>query len=151
TSTATSEIEAFLAKWPDGEHAADARARLRELRGGNFTRRGLNVHVPWGWIGATAASVLAIGWGGAHPLAVRVGWLVAGDAKPALGPSKDDLATAAKSAGLKAQAAAAERRRHDEAEAKRKAGQPTQDEAERQRLAALQAQQERQRKDEEAR
>jgi len=76
--------------------------------------------VPWGWIGATAASVLAIGWVAAHQMGVPVWWPFAGDAKPVLSPSKDDLAAAAKNAVLKEQAAAAERRRHDEADAKRK-------------------------------
>jgi formylglycine-generating enzyme required for sulfatase activity len=100
-------------------------------------------HVPWGWIGATAASVLAIGWVGAHQLGVTVWWPFAGDAKPVLEPSKDDLAAAAKNAVLKEQAAAAEKRRREEAEAKRKEEEQAKAEAERQRLAAAAAEQRR--------
>src|SRR5262249_41632078 len=37
--------------------------------------------VPWGWISATAASVLAIGWMGAHLMGVPLWWPFAGDAK----------------------------------------------------------------------
>jgi formylglycine-generating enzyme required for sulfatase activity len=103
------------------------------------------LHVPWGWIGATAASVLAIGWVGAHQLGVPVWW--PGDARPILEPSKDDLAAAAKTAVLKKQATAAEQRRREETEAKTK----SKAEAERQRFAALQAELERQRREEEAR
>jgi hypothetical protein len=74
--------------------------------------------LPLSWIGATAASVLAIGWVGAHQMGAPVWWPFGGDAKPALEPSKDDLASAAV---LKEQAATAEQRRLNEAEAKRKA------------------------------
>jgi WD40 repeat protein len=35
------EVQAFLQDWPDGAHAADAKARIRELRGSRFTRRGV--------------------------------------------------------------------------------------------------------------
>jgi Sulfatase-modifying factor enzyme 1 len=81
-------------------------------------------------ISATAASVLAMGWVGAHQMGASVWWPFAGDARRILEPSKDNLAAAAKKAVLKEQ---------QEAEVKRKA------EAERQRLAA-----ERQREEAEA-
>jgi WD40 repeat protein len=35
------ELQAFLRDWPDGAHAADATARMRELRSGRLTRRGV--------------------------------------------------------------------------------------------------------------
>src|SRR5208337_855419 len=34
-------IEAFLKEWPKGVHVADAKARIRELRGSRFSRRGV--------------------------------------------------------------------------------------------------------------
>ena len=34
------DFEAFLTQWPNGKHANDARARIRELRGSLFSRRG---------------------------------------------------------------------------------------------------------------
>jgi len=40
-STDIAEVQAFLKDWPDGAHAADAKARIRELRGRRFTRRGV--------------------------------------------------------------------------------------------------------------
>jgi hypothetical protein len=45
-------VQAFLRDWPDGAHAADAKARMRELRRSRFTRLAVF------WIGAavTAAS-----------------------------------------------------------------------------------------------
>jgi formylglycine-generating enzyme required for sulfatase activity len=97
-----------------------------------------SLRVPWGWVGATAASVLAIGWVGAHQMGLPVWWPLAGDAKSVLEPSMEDLAAAAKKAVLKEQAAAAEQRRREQAEAKRKAD------------AALQADRERQRREEDA-
>jgi hypothetical protein len=102
--------------------------------------------VPWGWIGATTACVLLIGWIGVHQAGMPVRWPFAGDAKPILEPSTGDLAAAAKKAVLKEQADAAEQRRREEAEARRKAEE--QAKADRQRLA-LQAEQERQRKEQE--
>ena len=47
------DLEAFLNAWPSGEHAAAAKARIRELRGGRFTRRGLLKGVGIG-VGASA-------------------------------------------------------------------------------------------------
>ncbi|MGO8951996.1 MAG: TIR domain-containing protein [Rhodomicrobium sp.] len=35
------DFEAFLKQWPDGAHAPDAKARMKELRGSRFTRRGV--------------------------------------------------------------------------------------------------------------
>jgi hypothetical protein len=40
-STQIGDFDAFLKQWPDGAHAKDAKARIRELRGGGFTRRGV--------------------------------------------------------------------------------------------------------------
>ncbi|MGO9473272.1 MAG: toll/interleukin-1 receptor domain-containing protein [Rhodomicrobium sp.] len=40
-STLIADFEAFLKQWPDGAHAADAKARMKELRGSRFTRRGV--------------------------------------------------------------------------------------------------------------
>ncbi len=34
-------LQTFRRDWPDGAHAADAKTRIRELRGGHFTRRGV--------------------------------------------------------------------------------------------------------------
>ncbi len=48
------EIEAFLARWPDGEHTVAAKVRLKELKGGRFTRRGL-IRAFAGGAAATAA------------------------------------------------------------------------------------------------
>src|SRR5262249_39814215 len=81
----------------------------------------VHLHVPWSWIGATAASVLAIGWVGAHQIGAPVWWPFRGDARPILEPPKDDLVAAAKKAVLKEQAAAPEQHRREEATAKRKA------------------------------
>ena len=38
-STLIADFEAFLKQWPDGAHAKDAGARVKQLRGGRFTRR----------------------------------------------------------------------------------------------------------------
>jgi WD40 repeat protein len=40
-SADVAEIQAFLQDWPDGAHAADAKARIWELRVSRFTRRGV--------------------------------------------------------------------------------------------------------------
>jgi formylglycine-generating enzyme required for sulfatase activity len=53
-------------------------------------------HARWGWIGATVASVLAIGWVGTQ-IAMPVWWPFGGDATPVL--SKDDPAVAATTKG----------------------------------------------------
>ena len=47
-------LEVFLKAWPAGEHAAAAKARIKELRGGRFTRRGLLKDVG---IGAAATAM----------------------------------------------------------------------------------------------
>ena len=57
-------------------------------------RAGLRVR--WDWIGATAATVPAIGWVVAHQMSLPVWWSFAGDSKSVLAPSKDDLTAAAK-------------------------------------------------------
>jgi formylglycine-generating enzyme required for sulfatase activity len=134
-----------------GRDAAELISAITALRRTRGPQKPPMVHVPWGWIAATATCVLAIGWVGAHHMGLPVWWPLAGDAKPVLEPSKDDLAAAAKQAVLKERAAAAEQHRREEADAKRKAEDHAKAEAERQRLAALQAQQERQRREEEAR
>jgi hypothetical protein len=40
-STQIGDFDTFLKQWPGGAHAKDAKARIRELRGGRFTRRGV--------------------------------------------------------------------------------------------------------------
>ncbi len=48
-STQIVELKAFLAAWPDGGHAADARARMKELRGGHrdLSAHTLAAHTRW--------------------------------------------------------------------------------------------------------
>src|SRR5262249_9944901 len=104
-----------------GRDIAELIAAIIAVRRTRAPQKPQMLHVPWGGSGATTAGVLAMGWVAAHHRAVPVWWPLAGDAKPVLVPSKDDLAAAAKKAVLKEQAAAAERRQHDEAESKRKA------------------------------
>jgi len=122
-----------------GRDAAELIAAIIAVRRAREPKKAALPQVPWGWMAATAASVLAIGWVAAHQMGSQVWWPFGGDARPALEPSKDDLAAAAKRAVLKEQAAAAEQRRREDAEAKRKAEEQAKAEAERQRLAALQA------------
>ena len=107
----------------------------------------VHLHVPWSWIGATAASVLAIGWVGAHQMGVPVWWPFRGDARLILEPSKDDLAVAAKKAVLKEQATAPEQHRREEAGAKRKAEEQAraEEDAWRQRWRVLQQEEARKR------
>lgn len=50
-------IETFLATWPSGAHAGDAKARLKELRGGRFSRRAVLRGVGYGVGGTLAAAV----------------------------------------------------------------------------------------------
>jgi WD40 repeat protein len=38
-STLIADFEAFLKQWPNDAHAPDAKARIKELRSGRFTRR----------------------------------------------------------------------------------------------------------------
>jgi WD40 repeat protein len=58
-STDMAVFEAFLRVWPKGAHAADAEARMRELRGaGPFSRRALLKGAAYG-IGGTATAVVA--------------------------------------------------------------------------------------------
>ena len=40
-STVIADFEAFLKQWPKGAHVTDAKARIRELRGSLFSRRGV--------------------------------------------------------------------------------------------------------------
>jgi len=40
-STVIADFEAFLKQWPKGTHVADAKARIKELRGNLFSRRGV--------------------------------------------------------------------------------------------------------------
>jgi hypothetical protein len=40
-STLIPDFEAFVKQWPNGTHAPDARARIKELRGSRFSRRGV--------------------------------------------------------------------------------------------------------------
>ena len=58
-STLIADFEAFLTQWPNGAHAASAKGRIKELRGGLFSRRGV---LKGFYIGAasTAAAVLAV-------------------------------------------------------------------------------------------
>jgi hypothetical protein len=60
-STDKAAIEAFLEAWPYGVHVADAKARLRDLRGaGRFSRRILLKGAAYGVGGTAGASVAAI-------------------------------------------------------------------------------------------
>lgn len=103
--------------------------------------------VPWGWVGATAASVLAIAYFGAYQLGVPV-WVPWSPGPPPLQPTKEQLEAAARQSVLREQEAkriADQKAANDAAEAKKKA-----DEAERQRVAAAQAKAEDDRKRAEA-
>jgi WD40 repeat protein len=64
-STDTNAITSFLKVWPDGQHAAAAGARLKELRGGRFSRRVLLRGFGYG-VGATAA-VSGVYWASFTP------------------------------------------------------------------------------------
>lgn len=93
--------------------------------------------VPWGWIGATAVSVMAIGYAGAHQLGVPVPWPWSLQPQPTvLTPTREQLEKAARESVLREQEA---KRQADATEAKRKA-----DEAEQKRLAAAKAEEDRQ-------
>lgn len=52
-------IEAFLTAWPGGAHATDAKARLKELRGGRLSRRGVLKGIGYG-VGGTLAAGVAV-------------------------------------------------------------------------------------------
>ena len=53
-TTLIADFEEFLRQWPDGEHAAAAKARIKDLRGSRFSRRGL---LEVFYIGAAATAV----------------------------------------------------------------------------------------------
>jgi hypothetical protein len=53
-SALIADFEAFLKQWPDGAHAADARTRMKELRGSRFTRRGVLKSIG---VGAAATTI----------------------------------------------------------------------------------------------
>ena len=61
-----------------GRDAAELITAIIGVRRTRVPRKPPMPHVPWGWIGATAASVLAIGWVGAHQRAYRSGGLSRG-------------------------------------------------------------------------
>ncbi len=93
--------------------------------------------VPWAWVGATAASVLAIAYVGAYQLGVPV-WAPWSQSPSPLQPTREQLEAAARQSVLREQKAAddarAQKAAADAAEAKRRS-----DEAERQRAAAAEA------------
>jgi WD domain, G-beta repeat/TIR domain len=72
-------VGAFLNAWPHGQHEAAAKARLRELRGGRFSRRALLKGIGYGVggtavVGAAAAATLVPGmplWRLLHDKSVR--------------------------------------------------------------------------------
>jgi formylglycine-generating enzyme required for sulfatase activity len=78
-----------------GRDAAELVAAIIAVRRTREPKKAALPQVPWGWIGATAASVLAIGWVGAHEMGVPLWWPFAGDTRSIHEPSKD-LAAAAK-------------------------------------------------------
>lgn len=92
--------------------------------------------VPWGWVGATAASVLAMAYVGAYQLGVPV-WVPWSQSPSPLQPTREQLEAAARQSVLSEQEAkrrAEQKATADAAEAKRRS-----DEAERQRAAAAEA------------
>src|SRR5262245_29939582 len=77
---------------------AELIAAITALRRTRGPQKSPTLHVPWGWIGATAVGMLAIGWLAAHQMGVPVWWPFAGDGRPVLEPvtRSTELSAAAK-------------------------------------------------------
>lgn len=136
-----------------GRDIAELSAAITSLR---RTRRQEPVaaSVPWGWVLGSVAGALAVAWVGAHQLGVPVWWpFEVKRSVPALVPTNEDLAAAARAAVLADQRREAERQKTEEDERKRRAAVEAEaarkaaieadarrkvEESERQRLAALQ-------------
>jgi Mg-chelatase subunit ChlD len=99
-----------------GRDTSELIAAIIAVRRAREPRKPMQLQIKWGWLGAMATSVLAIGWVSAHQMGVRVWWPFTGDAKLVVALSKEELAAASKKEALDKQVAAAEHRQHEDAD-----------------------------------